>query len=411
MSDPADTVPVVVEELGVLAYHRAVAGWLEESEPRGWAAVRSGLQTTTGSGDDESLLLRSAYRLEAEGHPAVHAALARAAENLGVRQPVAVYQLEGGTEMNAGLVELPAELAVLLSGNLLSLLDEAGLGAVLGHELAHHVLLSTEGGRYRVAARLLDLMSVDAATPPPYLETARRFALATELFCDRGAVRACGDLPAAVKALVSVVTGLADVDPVAYLAQARKAGPRSGSRGRSHPETVLRAWALEQWAGGEAGELGPGEEAARSLLRPALDLDQLDVLDRADLEHVTRAVISGFLLGPERATDTVLAHAHQFFPDLSVLESGAQWGSPAVTPLPADLSPATRQYLAYVLLDLVAVDPELDLERSVAEGVRYAGRIGLGPAFAEVARAELALSATAWHRVEALTAVEETATG
>lgn len=404
-------MPIVVEELGVLAYHRAVADWLERSEPRGWAAVSTDLQTTTSSGDDESLLLRSAYRLEAEGHPVVHAALARAAENLGVRRTVAVYQLEQSPEMNAGLVELPDELAVLLSGNLLSLLDETGLGAVFGHELAHHVLHTVEGGRYRVAARLLDLLSVDAATPPPYLETARRFALATELFCDRGAVRACGDLPAAVKALVSVVTGLADVDPVAYLAQARKADPRSGSRGRSHPETVLRAWALEQWAGGDEAELGPGEEAARSLLRPALDLDQLDVLDRADLEHVTRALISGFLIGPDRATDAVLAHAHQFFPDLPVPERGAEWGSPSVAPLPADLSPATRQYLAYVLLDLVAVDPELDLERSVAEGMRHAGRIGLGEAFTEVAKAELGLSATAWHRVGALSAVEETATG
>jgi Zn-dependent protease with chaperone function len=400
-------VPIVVEEQvsqpGVLAYHRAVADWLEQSEPRGWASVLTGLRTTPEP-DDESLLLRHAYRLEAEGHPAVHAALARATENLGVREPVAVYQLEGGAEMNAGLVELPGELAVLLSGNLLSLLDETGLGAVFGHELAHHVLLTLEGGRYRVAARLLDLLSVDAATPPPYLETARRFALATELFCDRGSVRACGDLPAAVKALVSVATGLAEVDPVAYLAQARKADPGSGSRGRSHPETVLRAWALEQWATGIAGELGPGEEAARSLLRPSLDLDQLDVLDRADLEHVTRSVISGFLLGPERASAAVLAHVHQFFPGLTVAPDGEAWGSPSLTALPGDLSSATRQYLAYVLLDLVAVDPELDLERSVAEGVRYAERIGLGAAFIEVAKAELALSAAAWNRVGALEA-------
>jgi hypothetical protein len=367
----------------------------------------------------------------------VHSALARAAENLGVRTPVAVYQLEGGGEVNAGLLELADELAILLSGNLIALLDEEGLCAVFGHELAHHVLHTLEGGRYRVAGRLLDLLSVDAATPPPYLETARRFALATELFCDRGSVRAAGDLPAAVRALVSVATGLAEVDPVGYLAQAEKADPRSGSRGGSHPETVLRAWALEQWVTGSArelavaklavgklaadevgagelgagelgaGELGAGEEAARALLRPALDLDQLDVLDRADLEHVTRGLIAGFLLGPELATEAVMAHVHLFFPGLVVAEAGAAWGSPeAAAPVPGDLSAASRRYLAYVLLDLVAVDPELDLERSVGEGLRYAEQIGLGPAFTEVARAELGLSATAWQRATALEAVE-----
>ena len=43
-----------------------------------------------------------------------------------------------------------------------------------------------EGGRYLAAARLLDAAESDARTPSEYLETARRFRLATELYADRG---------------------------------------------------------------------------------------------------------------------------------------------------------------------------------------------------------------------------------
>jgi Zn-dependent protease with chaperone function len=452
LSDPADTVRSVrrvqtetralLGGLSPLSYQRAVADWLEQAEPRGWATVRAGASEAASTGaDDVSGLMRAAYRLDPGGHPVVHAALARAAENLGIRRPVTVYQLERTDSANAGLLERPEELAILLSGNLIALLPEAGLCAVFGHELAHHVLGALDEGRYLVAARLLDVLSIDAGTPAPFLETARRFQLATELFCDRGSVVACGDLHTAVGALVTVATGLADVDPAGYLAQAEAADPLSGSQGGSHPETVLRAWALGRWhmetladgaqpAAAGSGDCpaphpgvedpsAPGAQAARALLRPRLDLDRLDVFDRAELADVTRALLQAVLLSPQWRTDAVLAHAGQFFPDqffpdrgVPGTEGSAAWGSSApgdVRPPPGGLSPATRRYLGYVLLDLVAVDPDLDLERSVAAAAGFADRIGIAAEFDRAARAELQLSAAAWKRIEALRAPEATA--
>jgi hypothetical protein len=417
-------------DLRALTYHRDVADRLEQDEPAGWQTV-SKLRGTTPAGnagwDDEPAgdpaaeLLRSAYRLEPEGHPAVHSALARAAENLGIDRPVAVYQVEGGVAANAGLLEQPGELAILLSGNLLTLLSEAGLTAVFGHELAHHRLWSLDDGRYQVADRLLELLSVDAGTPAAYLETFRRYRLATELFADRGAVVACGDLHSAVGALVTTVTGLADVDPAGYLARAEAADPLAGTRAVSHPETVLRAWALGRWHADLTAEADPvagedrapaGETAARALLRPHLDLDALDLFDRADLERITRTLIEDLLLDHEWQTEPVLAHARQFFPDLSVSRpvpsagSGGDWGSPGFTvrPVPAGVSAQTRRYLGYVLLDLITVDPDLDVELAVARAVRFAAALGLSSDLDPLIRAELQLSAAAWTRIGAAAA-------
>ena len=60
-----------------------------------------------------------------------------------------------------------------------------------------------------------------------------------------------------------------------------------------------------------------------------------------------------------------------------------------------------------MLLDLVTVDPDLDLELAIGRASRFAERLGLGPDFERVARAELQLSAAAWTRVG--TSVEEAA--
>lgn len=453
LSDPAATVPGVDKggrplrsDLRALTYHRDVGDWLEQKEPRGWQAMRSSLRPSDQEADAKAAteLLRSAYRLEAAGHPVVHSALARAVENLGIGRPVSIYQVEGSGAANAGLLTLPEELAILLSGNLIPLLSEDGLCAVFGHELAHHLLWSYDDERYQVADRLLQLLSVDAATPPPYLEAFRRYRLATELFADRGAVVACGSLLTSVGALVTTVTGLADVDPAGYLAQAEAADPLAGRRAGGHPETVLRAWALGRWHaeldGGQGGEaqgsgelledrLPAGEVAAKALLRPRLDLDALDLFDQAELERLTLSLIEDLLLDREWHSEPVITHARQFFPKLTIdpavvsallpsaqteaetaMAASRPWGTPVfrVRPLtPASTSPQTRRYLGYVLLDLVTVDPDLDLELALGRASRFAERLGLGPDFDRVAKAELQLSTAAWTRVG--TAIREAA--
>lgn len=403
---------IVTQELLPLAYHTDIAARLEALEPRGWAVfARAAAQPPSapslsaegeevGTADDlEQQLLRHAYRMEPEAHPRVHDAAGRAAEALGIDVPITIYQLEGGDQANAALAYRPGEAVVALSGNLLSLLTDDELVACFGHELAHHRLWSGNASRLLVADRFLGALSIDAATPPYYLETGRRFDLATELYADRGSLIACGSLEVTVSSLVKVATGLVDVDPASYLRQARDAHPERGAAGDTHPETVLRAWALERWAAGD-------DDAARTLLAPGLDIERLDLVDRERLESLTRRLVMDAIAPEWMQTDAVTGHARQFLVDI-VASATRGWtrqakGRPAGTVdrpvearVPEGASKETRSFLGYVLLDLATVDPELD-DEPLVECLAVAREAGIEKAFEDVAKKELALQTRAW---------------
>lgn len=187
------------------------------------------------------------------------------------------YQVSG--EPNAAYLHQAGKAVILFQGALLDRLDEDELTAVIGHELAHRLLWQAEDGGYLAVDRLLDAAAGDARTPSQYLETHRRWSLATELFADRGAVTACGDLSTAIRALLKLETGLSTADPAAYLRQAESLDLRSGSRGTSHPEAVGRAWALKNWLDGEDVEV---------LVTGPLDVDAPDLLDAVLLRELSR---------------------------------------------------------------------------------------------------------------------------
>ncbi len=387
----ATPVPGGTRGFDALPYHRAVAHRVRMLEPASWASFAQAADADDGTGLDEALR-RGAYRLDPAAHPHVAAAARRAAAALGVDVPVSTHQLEGGAGANAALLFTPGEAVVTFSGPLLDLLGPGELTAVLGHELAHHVLWRLDGAALLVADRLLDAVALDARTPPVWAETARRWSLATELAADRGALLACGDLRTAVAALVRTTTGLASADPDAFLAQARSVDPAAGAApGRSHPETVLRAWALEAWSRSP----DEGDEAVAAVLGTGLDLEALDLLDRERLETLTRRVVEAMLADPALATDAVLAHARQFFPDVAPTP-----GAAATFAVPASATDATRRYLAYVLLDLATVDPDLE-DGGLRAALALAASTGLGAAVADAAARERLVPAATLDRLVA----------
>ena len=403
----------VTQELLPLAYHMEIAARLEALEPRGWAAFeRAAVQPpavpslaaegeeVAAADDLEQQLLRHAYRMEPEAHPRVHEAARRAGEALAVSVPITIYQLEGASQANAALAYRPGEAVVALSGNMLSLLSDDELVACFGHELAHHRLWSGTASRLLITDRFLGALSIDAATPPYYLETSRRYNLATELYADRGSLLACGSLAVTVSSLVKGATGLADVDPAAYLRQARDAHPERGAGGHTHPETVLRAWALERWVDGD------GEEAVQTLLAPGLDIERLDLVDRERLESLTRRLVMDTVAPEWMQTEAVTGHARQFLVDVSTSAKrswlgrakGRPAGAPAAsvgTRVPDEASKETRTFLAYVLLDLATVDPDLD-DEALVECLAVAREAGIEKAFDDVAKKELGVKPRTW---------------
>jgi hypothetical protein len=367
--------------LSVLGYHRAVLAFVRRVDERAWTALHGGPE-----GDVGDVLLRNAYRLEEDAHPVVHRAGRRAAEALGVAEEVEYFQVSG--EPNAAYIH-QAKPVILFQGPLLDRLDEDELTAVIGHELAHRLLWEAEDGGYLAVDRLLDAAAGDARTPSQYLETHRRWSLATELFADRGALTACGDLQTTIRALLKLETGLSTADPAAYLRQAESLDLRSGSRGTTHPEAVGRAWALKNWVDGEYVE---------ELVTGPLDVDAPDLLDAALLRELSRD-FAGLIAQTEGLRTDAVATAAAGFVDAPAAPGGTvRFDEPltvrpvdgAPMPRPRPLAAATTRYLCYLLLDLATADPDAG-DAGLIASLAIARRSGL-PGYVDVADDELGWS-------------------
>ncbi|MEV0282520.1 M48 family metalloprotease [Kribbella sp. NPDC050820] len=373
--------------LSPLGYHRAVLAYVRRVDERAWAALRGG---PVGRLDD--VLLRNAYRLEESVHPEVHQAGRRAAEALGVDTELSFFQVDGAAP-NAHYVHQAGAAVVVFEGSLLEKLDHDDLTAVMGHELAHRVLWHADDGDYLAVDRLLDAAAGDARTPQQYLETHRRWSLATELFADRGALTACGDLSVTIRALLKLQTGLSTADPEAYLRQADELDLSTGSRGTSHPEGVARAWALKNWLAGDDME---------SLITGPLDIDAPDLLDAVLLRDLSREFAASIAHTSGLRTDAVATFAAGFSDPPGPLGVPAsttpRFDEPlavrpidgAPLPRPRPLVDATKRYLCYLLLDLATADPDTGDDGLVASMV-IARRAGL-TAYDDLADDELGWS-------------------
>jgi hypothetical protein len=339
-----------LDDLAPLPYQQALAAHLQMHEPDAWRWAASAEAREEHAAAVRAELLRSSYRLDAEAHPALHADCSLAAGRLGAAARITLYQ-GGDGAMNATLYFLPGEAHIVLSGPLLERLQGAELQAVLGHELAHHLLWEHDGGKYHVVDRLLQAAAADARADASHLHSARRYALYTEAFADRGACIACGALEPAVAALVKVQTGLAQVNAASYLRQADEIWAAPGMlqmRGTSHPEVFVRARALRLWT---EREPDANDWLARTLEGP-LDFRALDMLGQQRAEALTRETIARLLAHPFLQSAAMLAHARSFFPSFAAPDRPL----PPPEPAPAGM----HDYLATVLLDFIAADPDLD---------------------------------------------------
>jgi Zn-dependent protease with chaperone function len=372
---------MVAGMLSVLGYHRAVLAVVRRQDERAWAALHG---RPEGSLDD--VLLRNAYRLEPDAHPSVFRAGQRAARALELDEEIDYFQVSG--EPNAAYIH-QVRPVILFQGPLLDRLDEDELTAVIGHELAHRLLWEAEDGGYLAVDRLLDAAAGDARTPSQYLETHRRWSLATELFADRGALTACGDLSTTIRALLKLETGLSTADPAAYLRQAESLDLRSGSRGTTHPEAVGRAWALKNWADGEYVE---------ELVTGPLDVDAPDLLDAVVLRELSRDFAAVIAQTEGLRTDAVATAAAGFTDGPGEPVGTVRFDEPltvrpvdgAPMPRPRPLAAATKRYLCYLLLDLATADPDVG-DAGLVASLALARRSGL-PGYVDVADDELGWS-------------------
>lgn len=343
-----------MRELLPLKYHGDLVEYLKQDEPHVWDWASSANARLKQSEEMREAMLRQTYRLEPDSHPAVFEACSIAMVKLGIEAPVTVYQAADGT-MNAALYYIPSEVHIVFSGPTLERLGNTELLALVGHELAHYKLWSADDGAYYNSSRVLDLALSFPDAAPSHRETARLLSLNTEIYADRGAALVVGDLAPAVSMLVKVMTGLSTVDPAAYLRQANELEASNvKSAGYSHPESFLRARALELWWQG-AEELDDWID--RRLLGP-ISIEALDLLRQRELTRLTRGFLARFAKPGEGGDEAVLTQIRRYFPEFMPDESPLNLECISVE----KIDDATRDYFIALMFDCAMADLDISEE-------------------------------------------------
>ncbi|KAF0178475.1 MAG: peptidase m48 ste24p [Limisphaerales bacterium] len=330
-------------------------------------------------------LLKSAYRLAADSHVELHAAIAEAQNKLGLDVPVTAYQAQDSPALNATLFHIPGEAHLVFSGPVLALLQGDELKSVIGHELAHYHLWAAERGEFHIADQLLQTVAQDPRASAGHEQSARWFQLYTEIFADQGSLAVTEAVEPVIAGLVKIQTGLANVSAASYLKQAEEIFRQTNTptEGLTHPETFIRARALDLWA-----KEDPAAHAEiRRMIEGVASVDELDVLGQRRLTQATRRLIGQLLRPKWFQTEAVLGHAKSYFPDFTPDDAADDAASE-----PAFSEAGLQRYFAFVLLDFAAVDPELEQLPLVA-ALELSRRLGWEDTFDKLAAKELRLKA------------------
>ncbi len=375
-----ELVDTAADKLIPLEYHENLVAYLKQEERAAWEWSQSDDVRRQQADEMRDAMLRQTYRMEAESHPEVYSACRVAMEKLGIEAPVTLYQAADGM-MNAALCFIVGEVHLIFYGPILEKLSGEELLALMGHELAHYRLWTADGGSYYNASRMLDhALSYRDATPS-HRESARLFSLYTELYADRGAAIVCGGTAAAISVLVKTMTGMASVDPAAYLRQAEELEAKAErSDGQSHPEVFLRVRALDQWW---REVEGTGDWINQRLCGP-ISIEALDLLRQSELSELTRKFFVRLQADIGIQSGEVSTQIRQYFPDLREGEEPLD----LATITGAQIDDATRIYFIALMFDCVMADPDARDELMLV-AAKTAKSIGAGELFVAALKRDL----------------------
>jgi predicted SprT family Zn-dependent metalloprotease len=365
-----------------LPYHLELKQYLKSQERELWnwfASARAQADYTENLRLD---LLKSTYRLDADGHPELFKSVEEAKARLQLDIPVTLYQAQNSQQLNAALYFIPGEGHVVFSGPVLTLLNPEELKSVIGHELAHYHLWGRDHGEFHIADRLIHATANDPRAAASHEQTARRFQLYTEIFADRGSLQVTGDVNPVVAGLVKIETGLAQVSASSYLKQAGEifAKGNHSTEGHSHPETFIRARALSLWQ--EQRENAAPEICA--MIEGRGGLEELDLVGQQRLTAATRRLLEHLLRPKWFQTPATLGHAKLFFADFQPTNGNAAFSLDGLESGDAKL----HEYLCFLLLDFTKADPELD-DMPLVAALELSRQLNIDAQFEKIAAREL----------------------
>lgn len=412
------TSPSENDILQPLPYHKELVRYLRVHEKPLWQWLASDEAQHDQSEAVRLELLKATYRLDASAHPRLYELLNLAKARLGLDIVATIYQAHDTGQNNALILKTLDEAHIVIMGGIIKQLTEIEMLALLGHELGHFKFLRTSDGIYDAGDRVIATMANDPRAESSHVESERLFRLYTEIYADRAALLVCGAPLAVVATLVKSQTGLIDVCPKSYVKQAEEIlekGP-AFTQSLDHPETYIRTHALMIWAmeneesweqihktGNDLDEKtavtnsndqehdtqndeeetdwrtliarkdSPIEEDIRSLITGPQSLSRLDLTGQEYMTALTRRIIEEFLNHKWLQTEAIIGHAKLFFGDLDP-------GGSELSDIDLDFinksDDQVKDYAAYLLLDLIAVDRDLE-KYPLAAAVTFARKLNI----------------------------------
>ncbi len=370
---PRSPVSVDVPE-----YLSRLVAYLQEEEASLWKLFAQP-QTLGNMADATRLeLLKHTVRLSRDSQPELYAAADHAAACLGISKPLHLYQGAEGGGCNAALFFVPEELHVVLWGPIQERLQPEEQRALMGHELAHHLLWTLDNGAYWIADRLLDANCREADADPAQELAAHRFQFYTELYADRGAVLASDSVDTAIRLLLKTKTGLSDPDVSAYRDQVEDVFAKGvvAKDGGTHPEEFVRVKSMDLWKAGQAEEIA-------SILEGPLSTQHLDVMQQQELDHLTRSFLKLPMQYAWMQGEAMLGQARLIDPNLKLelSDSAAEGLREEIR----ERVPELEDYWCYLLLDLALAERDLE-EAGLLAALLEAEALGIRERLEELAR-------------------------
>ena len=337
--------------------------------------------------DLKSSLLKNTYRLDQETHQNLYTIAAEVCKILGLDAEVTLYQEHNSVQLNAGISSIGKEAHIVLSGNLISLLSDEEMKALLAHELSHYLFNKLENEDFEITQRIVLALANDARSEDNVIETARIFQLYLELFCDAGALVVCGDHKVVIQTLVKLNTGLTAVNADSYLKQANEiVSTDIDSTNRiSHPESYIRSIALQL----RQAEDPDYVTKIDAMISGELDLNKLDIFKQNTMAQLTHNLLQVIVKPKWMASSGVLNLAAQYFQDF--------YREPEVISLKAlgeeieKTRDSVKNYICYILLDFAKVDPDLE-NAPLAYTLEISELLGIGTEHEKLLRKELKLT-------------------
>ena len=198
--------------LQILPYHLRVTHYFK-AQTKTWEFFASAKTKEDQLAQYKTELLKNTYKFDPAVDTVLYQKVSIAKEKLGLQNlEVFVHQAQYTDELNASILFLQSEAHIVFSGQLIQVLEELELQAVIAHELTHIKLYTIQQGQFEVTDRIVTAIANNHNSEEAYFETARLFRLYTEIYCDRGAYEVLGSITPVIKSLVKAATGLQTVN-------------------------------------------------------------------------------------------------------------------------------------------------------------------------------------------------------